>query len=51
MKDFGGRWTPERLDQFLADPAGTVPGTAMQFEGIKDPVQREKIIQYLKQTH
>jgi cytochrome c2 len=51
MKNFGGRWTPARLDQFLADPAGTVPGTAMQFEGVKDPAQREKIIQFLKVSH
>ncbi len=49
MKDFGGRWTRERLDRFLADPAGTVPGTTMQFDGIKDPAEREKLIQYLKE--
>ncbi len=33
MREFGGRWTTERLDAFLADPQATVPGTSMQFGG------------------
>lgn len=49
MKNYGGRWTPERLDTFLADPAKAVPGTNMQFEGIADPEQRRELIQLLQQ--
>ena len=36
MQQFGGRWTRERLDQFLEDPARTVPGTTMKFAGMSD---------------
>jgi cytochrome c len=49
MKDFGGRWTRERLDRFLADPKGTVPGTTMQFDGIADAEQRERLIDFLEE--
>lgn len=48
MKEFGGRWTRERLDEFLADPAAVVPGNTMQFEGIKDPEQRRRLIEFLE---
>jgi cytochrome c2 len=47
MQEFGGRWTRERLDRFLADPAGTIPGTTMQFDGIKDAEQRKRLIDFL----
>jgi cytochrome c len=50
MREFGGRWTAERLDAFLADPQAIVPGTSMQFGGIKDPEQRRKIIAYLESS-
>jgi cytochrome c2 len=46
MLNFGGSWTKERLDQFLANPGGTVPGTKMQIEGIPDAAQREQLIEY-----
>jgi cytochrome c2 len=49
MKEFGGRWTRERLDRFLEDPAGTVPGNTMQFEGIKDAEQRRRLIEFLEE--
>lgn len=48
MKGFGGRWSAERLDRFLADPRGTVPGTTMQFEGITDASERRQIIELLE---
>jgi cytochrome c len=48
MRDFGGRWTRERLDQFLADPAATVPGTSMAFPGIRDEAQRKQLIDFLQ---
>ena len=48
MKSFGGRWTRKRLDAFLADPQAVVPGTKMQFEGIKDAAQRAHLVDYLE---
>jgi cytochrome c2 len=49
MRKFGGVWTPDRLDDFLRDPARTVPGTLMVFEGIADAGTRAAIIEYLTQ--
>ncbi|ODR93644.1 hypothetical protein AUC70_12465 [Methyloceanibacter stevinii] len=49
MAQFGGTWTPERLDKFLTDPQATVPGTTMDFEGIADPETRRKIVEYLEE--
>ena len=48
LKRFGGVWTEERLDRFLADPRGTVPGTAMEIEGIADAGERRQIVELLK---
>jgi cytochrome c2 len=48
LKNFGGQWTAERLDQFLADPQATVPGTMMAFEGVRDPEQRKLLIEHLR---
>ena len=47
MRDYGGRWTRERLDRFLADPAAEVPGTQMQFAGIADAAARAQLIDFL----
>lgn len=50
MLNFGGSWTRERLDQFLANPRGVIPGTTMQFEGIPDASQREQLIEFLDRS-
>jgi len=50
MIQFGGKWSPERLDAFLSNPEGTVPGTTMETEGINDPEKRKAIINYLKKA-
>lgn len=47
MREYRGKWTPERLDKFLANPGQEVPGTSMQFEGISNSVERKEIIQLL----
>lgn len=49
MARHGGRWTEERLDRFIADPRGTVPGTTMDFDGIDDAGERKRIIEFLDQ--
>ncbi len=43
----GARWTRERLDRFLADPRGELPGTAMGFRGLPDPALRAALIDFL----
>jgi cytochrome c len=43
-----GKWTPQKLDAFLADPKKTVPGNKMPFAGIKDPKRRADIVAYLQ---
>lgn len=41
------RWTPARLDRFLADPHEEVPDNTMGFFGITDPVERTAVIEWL----
>ncbi len=48
LVNFGGKWTPARLDAFLADPQATVPGTTMNYAGIVEPETRKAIINYLQ---
>ena len=48
LRSFGGEWSAERLDRFLADPQALVPGNAMAFEGIQDPEQRKLLIEHLR---
>lgn len=43
----GEKWTVEDLDQFVANPKGFVPGTAMGFAGLSDPADRAAVIAYL----
>lgn len=50
MRALGGRWTPERLDAFLANPQGYVPGTAMAYPGIRDSTQRRILVEYLQRS-
>lgn len=46
LKKYGVTWTPETLDEFLANPNAKVPGTPMV--GIlSDPQQRADVIAYL----
>lgn len=42
-------WTPERLDAYLADPKGTVPGNKMAFAGLKKETDRANLIAWLSQ--
>jgi len=48
MKEVGGRWTRERLDEFLRAPQSVVPGTSMDIAGIEDSGERQEIIDRLE---
>jgi cytochrome c len=48
LTEFGGEWTYERLDCYLEDPKGCVPGNKMSFAGIKDESARADLIVYLR---
>lgn len=41
-------WSPENLNEFLANPKGFAPGTAMSFSGLKKIEDRANIIAYLE---
>jgi len=48
MKKFDHTWDERTLDEYLADPRRTVPGTKMIFPGIKDEAERDDVIAYLE---
>ena len=48
MKAKGGTWTIDDLNQFIANPKGFVPGTAMGFAGIPKDSERADVIDYLR---
>lgn len=47
LRELGGAWTPERLDEFLVDPHEQVRGTRMPFVGLDNPLDRAAVIVYL----
>jgi cytochrome c2 len=46
--DGGLVWTPQNLDQWLADPQAFLPGTTMDFIGVRDAADRRDLIGYLQ---
>src|SRR5262249_20013152 len=47
MKGKGGDWTIDDLNQFISNPKGLFPGTAMGFPGIPKDSERADVIAYL----
>jgi cytochrome c len=47
MKAQEGSWTLDRLDRYLANPQGSVPGTIMGFPGIASDGRRQDLLAYL----
>lgn len=41
-------WSEATLDRFLKNPMGTIPGTAMGYDGVKDQRERRDLIAYLR---
>ncbi len=50
MKSSNLTWDAATLDRYLADPRAVVPGTKMMFAGLKNPAERQALIQALS-TH
>jgi len=50
IRQLKGRWTSERLDLFLFNPGGYVPGTSMASAGIRDPERRRALIEFLRRA-
>jgi cytochrome c len=48
MKAKTGKWTFADLNQFISNPKGFVPGTAMGFAGISKDSERADVIAYLR---
>jgi len=48
LQSSGIVWSPEQLDQWLADPAGFLPGTSMGFTGYQSAEDRSALIAYLQ---
>ncbi|MEO8384780.1 MAG: c-type cytochrome [Betaproteobacteria bacterium] len=44
-------WSPKTLDEFLANPLKTVPGTAMGYAGVTDSKERRDLIAYLSEVN
>ena len=50
LKRSGITWTPQTLDEFIADPQKTVPANRMPFAGISDAGDRADLIAYLQKA-
>lgn len=48
LKEKGGEWGYEELDDFIANPRGYAPGTKMAFAGVKSAAERADLIAYLR---
>jgi cytochrome c len=47
LSKLGGKWTRDRLDQFLTNPQAYVPGTKMRLPGIASASDRQQLIEFL----
>ncbi|WP_025290811.1 c-type cytochrome [Sphingomonas sanxanigenens] len=48
LRAVGGRWTPELMDRWVADPRKLAPRTSMNFQGIGDPLDRADLIAWME---
>jgi len=45
-----GNWTADSLSDWLKDPQGYAPGTAMSYAGVKNDQTRADVIAYLNKN-
>ncbi len=50
LKRSGITWTPQALNDFIADPQKAVPGNRMPFAGLPDSGDRADLIAYLQKA-
>jgi cytochrome c2 len=43
-------WSPQTLDQYIADPQKTVPANRMPYAGMPDAAQRADLMAYLQKA-
>ena len=48
MAGHGGKWTWQRLAEYIHDPKGAVPGNKMSFAGVKDLAEEADLLVYLR---
>lgn len=44
-------WSPELLDKWIEDPRALMPRTRMLFSGLRDPVERQLIVDFLQRLN
>lgn len=49
LKEVGGQWTYEAMDEWLASPRGFANGTKMSFAGLSNPEERANVLLYLRE--
>ena len=47
MKNSAITWTEDKLEAYIGDPKGTVPGNKMAFAGISNHAQADDVAAYL----
>jgi cytochrome c len=50
LKRSGIAWSPQTLDNFIADPQKAVPGNRMPFAGMPDAADRADLVAYLQRA-
>jgi len=50
MRKSGITWTPQALDEFIADPQKRVPANRMPYAGLTDAAARADLIAYLEKA-
>jgi cytochrome c2 len=50
MRRSGITWTPQALDNFIADPQKAVPTNRMPYAGLTDAAERADLIAYLEKA-
>ena len=48
FRNLSGDWNEETLGRFLAEPRGFAPGTTMEFAGITDEDELNRVVEYLR---